>query len=364
MDARYRLSAQIKKKYTFLCLFLFVFFNIAAMKQDTHLEFEQLICTLEEKLRSMEETAATTGVDIKDAVKILKKRIKDLTIETFSQLTPWQRVQLSRHPNRPYTLDYIHEISSSFVELHGDRQFGDDKAIIGGLAKIDNRTIMVIGQQKGRNTKQRQYRNFGMSNPEGYRKALRLMKLAEKFQKPILTLIDTPGAYPGIEAEARGQAQAIALNMFEMFQLKVPIICIIIGEGASGGAIALATGDKVFMMENTWYSVISPESCSSILWRSWEYKEQAAEALKLTAQDMHTNGLIDGIIKEPLGGAHRNWKEAGDRLKKQLIKTLQPLDKMSTEALLQNRRAKFAKMGQFQLLKPKKDAHNSQKTFK
>ena len=324
------------------------------MKQDIYLEFEQLIGTLEEKLQTMEETATATGIDVQDAIKTLKKRIKTLTLETFSQLTPWQKVQLSRHPNRPYTLDYIHHICSSFIELHGDRQTKDDKAIIGGLAAINQQTLIIIGQQKGRNTKERQYRNFGMSNPEGYRKALRLMKLAEKFKKPVLTLIDTPGAYPGLEAEARGQAQAIALNMYEMLRLRTPIISIIIGEGASGGAIALATGDKVFMMENTWYSVISPESCSSILWRSWEYKEQAAEALKLTAQDMHQNGLIDDIIKEPLGGAHKNWKEAASLLKKKVLNTLNDLSSTPIDALLKARRSKFAKMGQFTETKPKK----------
>ena len=325
-----------------------IFFNFVEMKQDIYLEFEQLIGQLEEKLHSMEETASMTGLDIQDAVQQLKARIKSLTIETFSKLTPWQRVQLSRHPNRPYTLDYIKEMAIPFVELHGDRQFGDDHAIIGGLGRIDGRTFMIIGQQKGRNTKERQYRNFGMSNPEGYRKALRLMKLAEKFNKPILALIDTPGAYPGIEAEARGQAQAIAQNMYEMFQLRVPIICVIIGEGASGGAIALAVGDRVLMMENTWYSVISPESCSSILWRSWEYKEQAAQALKLTAEDMYNNKLIDEIIKEPLGGAHRNWKEATTILKTQILKSLTSLSQLPVNELVSLRREKFSLMGRFQ----------------
>lgn len=312
------------------------------------MEFEQLIGELEDRLQSMEQAAVQSNVDVSDAIQALKERIEALTIETFKQLTPWQRVQLSRHPNRPYTLDYIYEICDEFVELHGDRQFRDDKAIVGGLASIEGRACVLIGQQKGRNTKDRQYRNFGMANPEGYRKAQRLMKLAEKFKKPVFTLVDTPGAYPGIGAEERGQAQAIAQSMYEMLRLEVPIISTIIGEGASGGAIALATGDRVLMMENTWYSVISPESCSSILWRSWEYKEQAAEALKLTAQDMHKNGLIDGIVEEPLGGAHRHLKKAAYLLKKRILKELSEVKSLSIPDLLKARREKFARMGVFQ----------------
>ena len=268
------------------------------------LDFEQPIAALEGKLREMQQLALDSQVDVSDAVAALEAKINALKKETYHNLTRWQRVQLSRHPDRPYTLDYIQGMTQKFVELHGDRTVADDKAMVGGFAEIDGRSVMFIGQQKGRNTKQRQFRNFGMPNPEGYRKALRLMKLAEKFGKPIVTLIDTPGAFPGLEAEERGQGEAIARNLKEMFLLKVPVICIIIGEGASGGALGIAIGDRVLMLENTWYSVISPESCSSILWRSWDYKEQAAEALKLTATDMLGNKLVDGIVKEPLGGAH------------------------------------------------------------
>ena len=320
----------------------------AVRKKFAYLEFEKLIGELEEKLQHMEETAVRNKVDVSEAVATLKQRIEALTVETFKRLTPWQRVQLSRHPNRPYTLDYIHNMCDTFVELHGDRQFSDDKAMVGGLGEMQGRTFMIIGQQKGRNTKERQYRNFGMANPEGYRKAVRLMKLAEKFNKPVLTLIDTPGAYPGLGAEERGQAEAIAHSMYEMLQLRVPIVCVVIGEGASGGAIAIATGDKVLMMENTWYSVISPESCSSILWRSWDYKEQAAEALKLTAQDMYANKLIDGIIQEPLGGAHRNWKKAARTLKEQILKEVAEVEQIELSDMLAARRAKFSQMGIFQ----------------
>lgn len=254
-------------------------------------------------------------------------------------------MQLSRHPERPYTLDYIYEISDEFIELHGDRNVADDKAMVGGFGMIGKQSVMFIGQQKGRNTKQRQTRNFGMANPEGYRKALRLMKLAEKFNKPIVTLIDTPGAFPGIEAEERGQGEAIARNLKEMFMLKVPIICIIIGEGASGGALGIGIGDKVLMLENTWYSVISPESCSSILWRSWEYKEQAAEALKLTANDMLNFKLIDGIIKEPLGGAHTDMKGMSNEIKKVILQNIKELKKFPVDKLIENRIDKFASMG-------------------
>lgn len=311
------------------------------------LEFEKPIAELEAKLADMKQLASNNDVDVDDAVKSLEKKIIELKKETFENLTRWQRVQLSRHPERPYTLDYIYEITDEFVELHGDRGVKDDKAMVGGLAQIDGMSVMVVGQQKGRNTKQRQIRNFGMANPEGYRKALRLMKMAEKFNKPIITLIDTPGAYPGLEAEERGQGEAIARNLKEMFMLKVPVICIIIGEGASGGALGIAIGDKVMMMENTWYSVISPESCSSILWRSWDYKEQAAEALKLTANDMLKYKLIDSVIKEPLGGAHSDMKGAAAELKKVILKNIKELNKLAPEDRINARIEKFGSMGVF-----------------
>lgn len=309
------------------------------------LDFEQPIAALEGKLREMQQLALDSQVDVSEAVAALEAKIKALKKETYANLTRWQRVQLSRHPERPYTLDYIEGMSSKFVELHGDRTVGDDKAMVGGFAELDGRSVMFIGQQKGRNTKQRQFRNFGMPNPEGYRKALRLMKLAEKFGKPIVTLIDTPGAFPGLEAEERGQGEAIARNLKEMFLLKVPVICVIIGEGASGGALGIAIGDRVLMLENTWYSVISPESCSSILWRSWNYKEQAAEALKLTATDMLGAKLIDGIVKEPLGGAHCDAKTAINLLKKTLIKTLDELAALPHEERISQRIDKFSAMG-------------------
>ncbi|MCC5919886.1 MAG: acetyl-CoA carboxylase carboxyltransferase subunit alpha [Cyclobacteriaceae bacterium] len=310
-----------------------------------HLEFEKPIVALEEKLAAMQDLAHTSNVDVSDAIKKLEDKIKDLKKETFNNLTRWQRVQLSRHPERPYALDYIYEITDDFIELHGDRTVKDDKAMIGGFGTVSGQTFMFIGQQKGRNTKQRQMRNFGMPNPEGYRKALRLMKMAEKFNKPIVTLIDTPGAFPGLEAEERGQGEAIARNLKEMFGLTVPVICIIIGEGASGGALGIAIGDRVLMMENTWYSVISPESCSSILWRSWDYKEQAAEALKLTAKDMLANQMIDGIITEPLGGAHVNLKEAARTLKETILKEYKSLSKLKVDKLKSERIDKFCKMG-------------------
>lgn len=312
-----------------------------------HLEFEKPIAELEAKLEQMKRIASENGVEVGDAVSKLEERIINLKEETFSNLTRWQRVQLSRHPDRPYTLDYIYEITDEFVEIHGDRVVSDDKAMVGGLAGLDGHPVMFIGQQKGRNTKQRQMRNFGMANPDGYRKALRLMKIAEKFNKPIVTLVDTPGAFPGLEAEERGQGEAIARNLKEMMTLKVPLICIIIGEGASGGALGIGIGDKVLMMENTWYSVISPESCSSILWRSWDYKEQAAEALKLTAKDMLQFKLIDGIIKEPLGGAHTDLKAASAELKKVILTELKKLQKMSPEERINSRIEKFCSMGVF-----------------
>ncbi|MBT0810190.1 acetyl-CoA carboxylase carboxyltransferase subunit alpha [Litoribacter ruber] len=309
------------------------------------LEFEKPIADLEQKLQEMKDLAQGKSIDLSADIQSLEEKIKALKKETFQNLTRWQRVQLSRHAERPYALDYIYEITQDFIEIHGDRSVKDDKAMIGGLGDIDGRSVMFIGQQKGRNTKQRQERNFGMANPEGYRKALRLMKMAEKFGKPIVTLIDTPGAFPGLEAEERGQGEAIARNLKEMFKLTVPVICIIIGEGASGGALGIAIGDKVFMLENTWYSVISPESCSSILWRSWDYKEQAAEALKLTANDMLSNKLIDGIIEEPLGGAHKDMKTMSKTLKETILKALAELDKMKPDKRIETRINKFCSMG-------------------
>ena len=310
-----------------------------------YLDFEKPIAELMSQLNKAKELGGE-GVDVKQAISDLEEKIKTKRKHIYSNLSPWQKVQLSRHPQRPYTLDYIEHMSSQFIELHGDRNVKDDKAMIGGWAKIDGKTFMVIGQQKGKNTKMRQYRNFGMPNPEGYRKALRLMKMAEKFGKPIVTLIDTPGAFPGLEAEERGQGEAIARNLIEMVQLKVPIICIIIGEGASGGALGIGIGDKVLMLENTWYSVISPESCSSILWRSWDYKEQAANALKLTALDMKKNKLIDGIIKEPEGGAHTFPHEIFMTVKKEIIKHSKSLEKKSSEERIAERIEKFGQMGQ------------------
>ncbi len=310
------------------------------------LEFEKPIVELEEKLAGMKELAKDSDADVEEAIETLEKKIEKLKRETFQNLTRWQRVQLSRHPERPYTLDYIYGMTSDFVELHGDRTVKDDKAMVGGLATIDNQTFMLVGQQKGRNTKQRQMRNFGMANPEGYRKALRLMQIANKFNIPVVTLIDTPGAYPGLEAEERGQGEAIARNLKEMFMLDVPIITIVIGEGASGGALGIGIGDRVLMMENTWYSVISPESCSSILWRSWEYKEQAAEALKLTAKDMLDKGLIDGIIEEPLGGAHADVQASINAVKKAILDNYKELRKLKPEKLKEARIAKFVAMGE------------------
>jgi acetyl-CoA carboxylase carboxyl transferase subunit alpha len=311
------------------------------------LDFEKPIHELEAKLAQMKALAAESQVDVSEASKALEESITKLKKNTYNNLTRWQRVQLSRHPDRPYTLDYIQTISDSFIELHGDRTVGDDKAMVGGLADIGGQSVMFIGQQKGRNTKQRQMRNFGMANPEGYRKALRLMKMAEKFNVPIVTLIDTPGAFPGMEAEERGQGEAIAHNIRDMFMLKVPVICIVIGEGASGGAIGIGVGDRVLMLENTWYSVISPESCSSILWRTWDQKEIAAEALKLTATDMLNNKLIDGVIPEPLGGAHNNTAETFATIKSHLIQEIANLVEVAPEKLVQNRIAKFSAMGDF-----------------
>jgi acetyl-CoA carboxylase carboxyl transferase subunit alpha len=309
------------------------------------LDFEKPIAELESKLDDMKHLASNSDKEVQAAVKALERKILDLKKETFENLTGWQRVQLSRHPDRPYTLDYIYEITNDFIEIHGDRTVSDDKAMIGGLGSIDGQTFMLIGQQKGRNTKQRQMRNFGMANPEGYRKALRLMRIAEKFNKPIVTFIDTPGAFPGLEAEERGQGEAIARNLKEMFQLKVPVICIVIGEGASGGALGIAIGDRVLMLENSWYSVISPENCSTILWRSWDYKEQAAELLKLTAKDMLSLKLIDGVIPEPLGGAHTDFKWMAAEIKKTILKTTQELLKLDPSQRINQRIDKFCSMG-------------------
>lgn len=310
-----------------------------------YLDFEKPIAELESKLIELRNGAEENNVDVSKEIESLEGKISILKKEIYSNLNGWQRVQLSRHPDRPYTLDYVSGIFEDFIELHGDRNVKDDKAMVGGLATINGRSVMIIGQQKGRNTKMRQVRNFGMANPEGYRKALRLMKIAEKFNKPIITLIDTPGAFPGLEAEERGQGEAIAKNLREMFSLKVPIICIVIGEGASGGALGIAIGDRVLMLENTWYSVISPESCSSILWRSWDFKERAAEALKLTANDMLKAGLIDGIIAEPVGGAHFNPETTFDNVKKTILSHLEVLDNMEVGDMINERIEKFSKMG-------------------
>lgn len=311
-----------------------------------YLDFEKPIQDLEEEITKLKEVASKSKVDLSEKIKEMESHITAKTNELYSNLSPWQRVQVSRHPERPYTLAYIDSVSNkSFIELHGDRTVGDDKAMVGGFGDIDGQTVMFIGQQKGINTKMRQIRRFGMANPEGYRKALRLMKMAEKFNKPIVTFIDTPGAYPGLEAEERGQGEAIARNLLEMAQLKVPVICIIIGEGASGGALGIGIGDKVLMLENTWYSVISPESCSSILWRSWSFKEQAADALKLTADNMSKNGLIDGIIKEPLGGAHRNHEEIFATVKQEILKHLATLNKLNPKERIDQRINKFSAMG-------------------
>ncbi len=310
------------------------------------LDFEEPIGKLQEQLESLKKTELESDVKMTQAIEDVENKIQEKREAIFSNLTAWQRVQVSRHPDRPYTLSYIEAITKGdFIELHGDRTVKDDKAMIGGFGDVDGRTVMFIGQQKGINTKMRQYRNFGMANPEGYRKALRLMRLAEKFNKPIVTFIDTPGAFPGLEAEERGQGEAIARNLYEMFKVKVPVICIVIGEGASGGALGIGIGDRVLMMENTWYSVISPESCSSILWRSWEHKEEAAEALKLTPGDMKKNGLVDGIIKEPVGGAHANPEKAYEAVKRRIKKELKELDILSTEERIEERINKFSDMG-------------------
>ena len=313
-----------------------------------YLDFELPIKELEDQLADCKVIGEKSDVDVSKTYEQIELKLKKTKQDIYSNLTPWQRVQMSRHPDRPYTLDYINAIfGSSFLELHGDRNFKDDKAMIGGLGKIFDQTYMFIGQQKGYNTKTRQYRNFGMANPEGYRKALRLMKSAEKFNIPVVTLIDPPGAYPGLEAEERGQGEAIARNILEMTRLKVPIITVIIGEGASGGALGIGVGDKVLMLENTWYSVISPESCSSILWRSWEYKEQAASALKLTAKDMKKMKLVDQVVKEPLGGAHADREKTFLNVRDAIVKSFMEFKDLSAKDLVSNRMDKYSAMGVF-----------------
>ncbi|MCM4159935.1 acetyl-CoA carboxylase carboxyltransferase subunit alpha [Antarcticibacterium flavum] len=313
-----------------------------------YLDFELPIKELEEQYQKACNIGSESNVDVTATCKQIEKKLVETKKDIYKNLTAWQRVQLSRHPNRPYTLDYFNAIcGKTFLELHGDRNVKDDKAMIGGLGKIGDESFMLIGQQKGYNTKTRQYRNFGMANPEGYRKALRLMKSAEKFGVPVVTFIDTPGAYPGLEAEERGQGEAIARNILEMTRLKVPIIVVIIGEGASGGALGIGVGDRVLMLENTWYSVISPESCSSILWRSWEYKEVAAEALKLTATDMKKQKLIDEIVKEPLGGAHSNREETFETVKKSILSALEEVKNLSPKDLVKQRMDKYSNMGVF-----------------
>ncbi|MEW6004346.1 MAG: acetyl-CoA carboxylase carboxyltransferase subunit alpha [Stygiobacter sp.] len=310
------------------------------------LDFEKPIIELENKIEEMRKHE--TMLDISKEIKTLEDKVLQLKESIYNNLTRWQRVQLARHPERPYTLDYIYMMTTDFIELHGDRNYKDDHAIVSGFAKLDNQKVMIIGHQKGRDTKTNLYRNFGMPNPEGYRKALRMMKLAEKFNVPVITMLDTPGAYPGLEAEQRGQAETIARNLLEMSRLKVPIIVVIIGEGASGGALGIGVGDRILMLQNTWYSVISPESCSSILWRSWEYKEQAAEALKLTAEDLLEQKIIDRIIPEPLGGAHKDHQQMANTLKSVLLEELNNLLKIKPEKLISSRLEKFGKMGVFE----------------
>ncbi len=312
------------------------------------LDFEKPIADLYEQLGKLRENGEKSGVDVSATVKEYEQKIIDTQQQIYNNLTSWQKVQLSRHPDRPYTLEYIERMTTNFVELHGDRNVKDDKAMVGGFADLDGETVMFIGQQKGINTKMRQIRNFGMANPEGYRKALRLMKLAERFNKPVITLIDTPGAYPGLEAEERGQGEAIARNLFEMVKLRVPVICVIIGEGASGGALGIGIGDRIFMLENSWYTVISPENCSTILWRSWNFKEKAAEELKLTSGYMSQFGLVDGVIKEPTGGAHSNHEEMAVILKEKLKATLAELKTIDADTRIEQRIEKFSNMGFFE----------------
>jgi acetyl-CoA carboxylase carboxyl transferase subunit alpha len=308
-------------------------------------DFEKPLAELQQQIDKVKQLEDKNNVDMSGSVAELEARLQQMQKDIYANLTGWQKVQISRHPERPYTLQYIELMCDDFIELHGDRTVGDDKAIVGGFGTINGQTVMIIGHQKGRNTKERQYRNFGMANPEGYRKALRLMKMAEKFNKPIVTLIDTPGAFPGLEAEERGQGEAIARNLLEMSVLKVPVICVIIGEGASGGALGIGIGDKVLMLENSWYSVISPENCSTILWKTWENKERAAEVLKLTSNEMLKNKLIDGVIKEPLGGAHQDPVAMATTLKKHLLKDLKELSERNVDELVAERIEKFCSMG-------------------
>jgi len=308
-------------------------------------DFEKPLAELQQQIDKVKQLEDKNNVDMSGSVAELEARLQQMQKDIYANLTGWQKVQISRHPERPYTLQYIELMCDDFIELHGDRTVGDDKAIVGGFGTINGQTVMIIGHQKGRNTKERQYRNFGMANPEGYRKALRLMKMAEKFNKPIVTLIDTPGAFPGLEAEERGQGEAIARNLLEMSVLKVPVICVIIGEGASGGALGIGIGDKVLMLENSWYSVISPENCSTILWKTWENKERAAEVLKLTSNEMLKNKLIDGVIKEPLGGAHQDPVAMATTLKKHLLKDLKELSERNVDELVTERIEKFCSMG-------------------
>ena len=311
----------------------------------TSFDFEKPLADLIQQIEKVNQIAEKTKVDMSATLAELEEKVANTRKELYSNLTGWQKVQMSRHAERPQTLDYINMICDDFIEMHGDRTVGDDKAIVGGFATINGQTVMIIGHQKGKNTKERQYRNFGMANPEGYRKALRLMRLAEKFNKPVISFIDTMGAYPGLEAEERGQGEAIARNLLEMSVLKVPILCFVVGEGASGGALGIGIGDKVYMLEHTWYSVISPESCSSILWRSWDFKEKAAECLKLTSDDMFKNQLIDGVVKEPLGGAHQNPELMGETLKAQIVADLKELSKVNADKLIATRIDKFCAMG-------------------
>jgi len=315
------------------------------LKNRQFLDFEKPIKDLYDQIELLKTAQEKSKTNMSSSIASLEQRITETKRELTESLTPWQKVQLSRHPDRPYTLKYIDKMCTNFIELHGDRNFKDDKAMVGGFADMDGQTVMIIGQQKGINTKMRQIRNFGMANPEGYRKAIRLMKLAEKFNKPIITLIDTPGAYPGLEAEERGQGEAIARNIYEMLRLKVPVICVIIGEGASGGALGIGVGDRVFMMENTWYTVISPESCSSILWRNWDNKETAAQQLRLTGEDMLKFGLVDGVIPEPNGGAHWDYQGAADLLKEYLKPVIATLKEMDPQQRCDQRIEKFCKMG-------------------
>jgi acetyl-CoA carboxylase carboxyl transferase subunit alpha len=311
------------------------------------LDFERPLIELENRIAETRRLAEQSGIDISDTIRQLEERLEKLRQDIYKNLTPWQRVQLARHPARPYTLDYIQAICEDFIELHGDRKAGDDKAMVGGIGLIGPHKVVWIGHQKGRDTKSRQYRNFGMANPEGYRKALRLMKLAEKLRKPVITFIDTPGAHPGMHAEEFGQAEAIARNLYEMAQLRVPILVFIIGEGASGGALGIGVGDKIYMLENTWYSVISPESCAAILWRSWEYKEQAATALHLSAQDNLAIGTIDEVLPEPLGGAHKDPKAVFQIVRQKILQDLPPLLALSTEELIRRRLEKYSQMGKW-----------------